>query len=163
MEVLLAGQLTPDDRIPRPGRGPEEGWRNKTSWEVKDLKSEGLMVDTAVAGKGFWALSAIGLADADDAYARHGIGIPYRESTLASQSITTIAPFEVDPTWSTGACGHIARRFKHLRRGCAHLVRRRCCQVHQRLNTTWPGRTGPISTSRKSKARQKPTRSGSCV
>jgi hypothetical protein len=93
----LALVLKPEDRVPMADRPTEEGWRNRTSWEVKDLKEEGLLLPTSVAGKGRWALSPLGSSRAAAAAIHTDpAGVPYvvpPRPSLASAP----APFDVDP------------------------------------------------------------------
>lgn len=95
MESLIGHALGPGDRLPLADRGREEGWKNRTSWEVKDLKNEGLLEPTSVAGRGVWALTSAGEAEAAAAGQHHG-GLPY-VSPARPHGVSLSQPFDVDP------------------------------------------------------------------
>jgi hypothetical protein len=96
LEEVLDPVLGPDDRIPLADRGTEEGWRNRVSWEVKDLKDEGLLIPTGIIGRGIWALSPSGRTSAADVAIADRGGVPY-VCPEAPRPVAVAEPFVVDP------------------------------------------------------------------
>ena len=96
MADLLADVLTPDDRVPMHDRPAEEGWKNRTSWEVKDPKREGILVPTATAGRGVWMLSDLGLGVSQAVVSDQGPGTPYSTPPPPSP-LSPMEPFDVVP------------------------------------------------------------------
>jgi hypothetical protein len=96
MEAMLGDQLQPDDRIPQADRGAEEGWKNRTSWVVKFLKEEGLLLPTSVAGRGIWALSPDATEAARTLLNDDHAGIDYETPPRPSPPAPR-QPFDTDP------------------------------------------------------------------
>lgn len=71
-------------------------WRNRTSWEVKDLKKEGILLPTQLAGTGNWTLTDLGWSQARVLLQDQEPGRPYTSPAPPSR-LNAAEPFEVDP------------------------------------------------------------------